>query len=108
ARGSSEPTPDDRSIPDRAVDALTRAGDAARRRIESRAAVDLYGRALSLAGPESGWGVRESWIVSMLGEARYWLGDFDDAEARFRKAMALAQGGGRVAATRARVLPATQ
>ena len=79
ARACARPaTRDDRSIADRAVDALTRAGDAARRRIESRAAVDLYERALALAGPESGWSVRESWIVSMLGEARYWLGEFDD------------------------------
>ena len=61
-------------------------------------------RALALAGPESGWGVRESWIVSMLGEARYWLGDFDEAEARFRKAMALAEGDDRVTAHAARFL----
>ncbi len=104
ARASLDLNPDDRSIADRAVDALTRAGDVARRRIESRAAVDLYGRALALAGPESVWGVRESWIVSMLGEARYWLGDFDEAEARFRKAMALAEGDDRVTAHAARFL----
>ena len=70
----------------------THAGDLARRRIESRAAVDLYERALALAGPETGWGEREAWILSLLGEARYWLGEFDDAEARFRKALALAEG----------------
>src|SRR5262245_3336563 len=58
----------------------------------------------ALAGPESGWGVRESWIVSMLGEARYWLGDFDEAEARFRKAMSLAEGDDRVTAHAARFL----
>jgi class 3 adenylate cyclase/tetratricopeptide (TPR) repeat protein len=104
ARASLDLNPEDRSIADRAVDALTRAGDAARRRIESRAAVDLYERALALAGPESGWGVRESWIVSMLGEARYWLGDFDEAEARFRKAMTLAGGDDRVTAHAARFL----
>jgi tetratricopeptide (TPR) repeat protein len=104
ARASLDLNPDDRSIPDRAVDALTRAGDVARRRIESRAAVDLYERALAIAGSESGWGVRESWIVSMLGEARYWLGDFDEAEARFRKAMSLAEGDDRVTAHAARFL----
>ena len=38
--------PNDRTLADRAVDALTKAGDAARRKIESRAAVDLYERAL--------------------------------------------------------------
>ena len=90
ARASLDLNPNDRSIADRAVDALTRAGDVARRRIESRAAVDLYERALALAGPEDDWGVREAWIVGMLGEARYWLGDFDEAED------AAAQGDGRL------------
>jgi class 3 adenylate cyclase/tetratricopeptide (TPR) repeat protein len=104
ARASLDLDPDDRTLADRAVDALTRAGDAARRRIESRAAVDLYERALALAGPESGWGVREAWIVGMLGEARYWLGDFDEAEARFRKAMALGAGDDRVVSHSARFL----
>jgi class 3 adenylate cyclase/tetratricopeptide (TPR) repeat protein len=104
ARAALDMNPNDRSIADRAVDALTKAGDAARRRIESRAAVDLYERALSLAGAEDGWGVREGWIVGMLGEARYWLGDFDEAETRFRKAMALAEGDERVVAHAARYL----
>ena len=79
ARAALDLDPNDRSVADRAVDALTKAGDAARRRIESRAAVDLYERALALAGPEDGWGVREAWIVGMLGEARYWLGEFESA-----------------------------
>jgi class 3 adenylate cyclase/tetratricopeptide (TPR) repeat protein len=104
ARASLDLDPNDRALTDRAVEALTRAGDAARRRIESRAAVDLYERALALAGPESGWGVREAWIVGMLGEARYWLGDFDEAEARFRKAMSLGAGDDRVIAHAARFL----
>jgi tetratricopeptide (TPR) repeat protein len=104
ARASLDLDPNDRALTDRAMDALTRAGDAARRRIESRAAVDLYERALSLAGPESTWGVREAWIVGMLGEARYWLGDFDEAEARFRKALTLAAGDDRVVSHAARFL----
>jgi class 3 adenylate cyclase/tetratricopeptide (TPR) repeat protein len=104
ARAALDLNPNDRTIADRAVDALTKAGDAARRRIESRAAVDLYERALALAGPEDGWGVREAWIVGMLGEARYWLGDFDEAEMRFRKAMSLAGGDERVVAHAARYL----
>ena len=74
-------------IAERAVEALAAAGDQARRRIESRAAVDLYERALALAGPEEGWGAREAWIVSMLGEARYWLGEFDAAEDLFHRAL---------------------
>jgi len=104
ARAALDLNPNDRSIADRAVDALTKAGDAARRRIESRAAVDLYERALALAGPEAHWQVREAWIVSMLGEARYWLGDFDEAESRLRRAMTLAAGDDRVTAHAARFL----
>jgi class 3 adenylate cyclase/tetratricopeptide (TPR) repeat protein len=96
ARASLDLDPNDRALTDRAVDALTRAGDAARRRIESRTAIEFYERALALAGPEATWGVREAWIVGMLGEARYWLGDFDEAEARFRKAMSLGAGDDRV------------
>ena len=40
----------------------------------------------------------------MLGETRYWLGEFDEAEARFRKALALADGDDRVTAHSARFL----
>jgi len=104
ARAGLDLAPNDRSLSDRAVDALTKAGDAARRKIESRAAVDLYERALALAGPEEDWGVREAWIIGMLGEARYWLADFDEAETRLRKAMTLAAGDDRVVAHAARFL----
>lgn len=92
ARASLDLNPRDRILAERAVDALARAGDLARRRIESRAAADLYERALALAGPDEDWGGREAWIVSMLGEARYWLGEFDGAEEAFRKALAMADG----------------
>lgn len=104
ARAASDLNPGERSIADRAVDALARAGDLARRRIESRAAADLYARALALAGPEDRWDGREAWIVSMLGETLYWLGEFDEAEARFRKALALADRDDRVTAHSARFL----
>jgi class 3 adenylate cyclase/tetratricopeptide (TPR) repeat protein len=90
ARASLDLSPNDRTLADRAVDALLVAGDIARRRIESRAAADLYERALALAGPEEGWGGREAWIVSMLGEARYWLGEFDAAEDALRRGLSLA------------------
>ena len=50
-------------------------------------AADLYERALALAGPEDDWGEREAWILAMLGEARYWLGEFDDAEFALRRAL---------------------
>src|SRR5207245_11579700 len=40
--------PNDRTVPDRAADALLVAGDRARRRMESRSAIDRYQRALAL------------------------------------------------------------
>jgi class 3 adenylate cyclase/tetratricopeptide (TPR) repeat protein len=82
--------PIDRTLAERAVDALARAGDIARRRIESRAAADLCERALALAGREETWAEREAWILTMLGEARYWLGEFDPAEEALRKALTIA------------------
>ena len=93
ARAALDLDPKDRTLAERAVDALAQAGDTARRRIESRAAADLYERALALAGPEEGWGVREAWILSVLGEARYWLGEFDAAEDLFRRALTLGEDG---------------
>jgi class 3 adenylate cyclase/tetratricopeptide (TPR) repeat protein len=90
ARASLDLNPRDRTLAERAVEALARAGDIARRRIESGSAADLYERALSLAGPEERWGAREGWIVSMLGEARYWLGEFDAADEALRRALAIA------------------
>jgi class 3 adenylate cyclase/tetratricopeptide (TPR) repeat protein len=79
--------PQDRTLPDRAVKALAKAGDIARRRIESRAAIDLYERALALAGPEDTWGPREARILTFTGEARYWLGEHNMAVASLTKAL---------------------
>ena len=90
ARASLDLNPNDRTLAERAVDALARAGDTARRRIEPRAAADLYERALSLAGPDDTWGKREARIVSLLGETYYWRGDFDDAEESLRRALSMA------------------
>jgi class 3 adenylate cyclase/tetratricopeptide (TPR) repeat protein len=105
ARAALDLDPRDRTLAERAAVALARAGDIARRRIESRAAADLYERALSLAGPEDGWSEREAWVVSMLGEARYWLGEFDAAEDAFRKALTMAgETNDRVVAHAARFL----
>ncbi len=87
ARAALDLNPKDRVLAERAVAALTHAGDIARRRIESRAAVDLYERALVMAGPESGWGEREALLLSLMGEARYWLGEFDAAESSLRRAL---------------------
>ena len=90
ARAALDLNPTDRTLATRAVDALAHAGDIARKRIETRAAADLYRRALALAGPEESWGTREARIVSLLGEALYWRGDFDKAEEALRRALSMA------------------
>src|SRR5207253_2005430 len=89
AKASLDLDPSDRSLAERAIGALTAAADLARRGIESRAAVDLYERALALAGPERAWGVREARILTGIGEARYWLGEFDGAAGALSKALEL-------------------
>lgn len=104
ARAALDLNPRDRALADRAVDALGRAGDLARRGIESRTAVDLYERALALAGPEHAWGDREAWILSALGEARYWLGEFEQAEAFLTRAMEVGGGNVKVRAHASRFL----
>src|SRR5204863_10120419 len=83
--------PADRSAPERAADALLVAGDRARRRMESRSAIDLYQRALAMAGPEAGWGVREARILAGMGEARYWLGEYPAASEALARAVALGE-----------------
>jgi class 3 adenylate cyclase/tetratricopeptide (TPR) repeat protein len=89
ARNALDLDPRDRTIAERAVEALMHAGDLARRRLESQTAVDLYDRALAVAGPESGWGAREAWILSLRGEAGYWMGEFDAAETSLQRALEL-------------------
>src|SRR3954452_24811970 len=79
AHASLDLDPADRVLADRAVDALAKAGDKARRGTESRQAIEQYERALALSGPEESWGSREAWIHSGLGEARYWLGEYEPA-----------------------------
>jgi tetratricopeptide (TPR) repeat protein len=55
----------------------------------SRTAVDLYERALALAGPEETWRVREARALGGLGEARYWLGEYGVATDVLERAEAL-------------------
>src|SRR5205823_275852 len=74
AHASLDLDPADRSVADRAVQALSKAGDKARRGIESRAAIDLYERSLALAGAEANW--RE---------------DYAGAKAMFEEALAVAR-----------------
>ena len=89
ARASLDLDPGDRELPDRAIKALTNAGDLARRAIDSRDAIHTYENALSLAGPENSWGPREAWMLSGIGEARYWLGEFEPGAASLERALEL-------------------
>jgi class 3 adenylate cyclase/tetratricopeptide (TPR) repeat protein len=82
--------PQDRTLAERALQALVDAGDQARRRVESYAAADLYERALALAGSSNDWGEREASILAMLGEARYWVGEFELAEDALQQALEIA------------------
>ena len=92
AEASLDLDPRDRSLSDRAVKALTRAGDLSRWRMESRTASELYQRALSLAGPREEWAVREARVLSGMGEAHYWLGEFEAAESALRRALEAGDG----------------
>ncbi|HEX2069790.1 MAG TPA: AAA family ATPase, partial [Actinomycetota bacterium] len=92
ALASLDLDPNDRSLADRAIRALRRAGDVARRRMESRTAIDLYERALVLAGPKEHWGEAEAQIVSFIGESRYWLAEYDSARGALQRALKI--GGG--------------
>ena len=94
ALASLDLDPNDRAAPERAADALLRAGDRARRRMEVRSAIDRYDRALIMSGPESGWGVREARIVAGLGEARYWLAEYRLATEALSRAVTLAEAHG--------------
>jgi tetratricopeptide (TPR) repeat protein len=87
ARAAMDLDPTDREPAQRAERALQRAGDLARWRMESRVAIDLYDRGLAMAGPEDAWGEREALILAGMGEARYWLGEYDAAEATLLRAM---------------------
>jgi class 3 adenylate cyclase/tetratricopeptide (TPR) repeat protein len=81
--------PDDRTVAERAVDALVEAGDRTRRRMESRSSIDFYRRAFALAGPEDRWGAREARALAGMGEARYWLGDYTAATEALDRAVEL-------------------
>ena len=91
ALASLDLDPNERSLPDRAVDQLLIAGDRARRRMESRSAIDRYQRAMSLAGPEERWSVREARILAGMGEAHYWLAEYPAATTALQRAVALGE-----------------
>jgi tetratricopeptide (TPR) repeat protein len=81
--------PDDRAVAERAADALLEAGDRARRRMESRSAIDYYERCLALSGPEARWGAREARALAGIGESYYWLGEYRASRERSEHAVAL-------------------
>jgi tetratricopeptide (TPR) repeat protein len=83
--------PNDRATTERAAEGLLVAGDRARRRMESRSAVDFYERALAMAGPDGRWGVREARVLAGLGEAHYWLGEYPAATTALQRSVALAE-----------------
>ena len=91
AMASLDLDPNDRTHAERAADALLVAGDRARRRLESRSAIDRYERALVMAGQDKNWGVREARILAGMGEARYWLGEYPAATIALNRAVALGE-----------------
>jgi predicted ATPase len=94
ALASLDLNPGDRSLPERAADALAEAGDLARRRMEGKAALDFYERSLAMSGPEDGWGVREARVLAGMGESRYWLGEYRAATESLDRAIALGEACG--------------
>jgi class 3 adenylate cyclase/tetratricopeptide (TPR) repeat protein len=90
AQAALDLDPKDRTLADRAIQALTRAGDLARWRMETGTASELYEQALVLAGPEEDWGVREARILASLGESRYWRGEYEEAFDVLDRALGLA------------------
>ena len=79
ARAALDLDPADRALAEQAADALLAAGDRARRRMDSRTAIDFYERGLALTGPAHAWGVREARLLAGAGEARYWLAEYATA-----------------------------
>jgi class 3 adenylate cyclase/tetratricopeptide (TPR) repeat protein len=89
ALASLDLNPADREPPDRAAHALVEAGHRARRRMESRSAIDRYERALGLSGPEDLWGIEQARALAGMGESRYWLGEYTSATESLERAVAL-------------------
>jgi class 3 adenylate cyclase/tetratricopeptide (TPR) repeat protein len=91
AQAALDLDPNDRKASERAAHALLVAGDRARRRMESRTAVDFYQRSLAMSGPEEAWAVREARVLAGMGEARYWLGEYPAATEALNRAVALGE-----------------
>jgi len=104
ARASLDLDPSDRSLAERAVDALAAAGGLAMDASQPRPAADLFERALALAGSDRDWGAREAAMLANLGEARYWLGEFEAAVSPLRRGLELGGDDTRVCAQASRLL----
>lgn len=92
ARASLDLAPGDRTIARRAVEALAHAASLALDASDTRAAADLYGRAISMSGPERAWGEPEAAILAGLGESLYWQGRFEAAASALSRALELGSG----------------
>lgn len=57
--------------------------------MESRSAVDYYERAISIAGPQERWGIREARSFAGMGEALYWLGEYATGAEALNRAVSL-------------------
>jgi tetratricopeptide (TPR) repeat protein len=87
ARASLDLMPGDRALAERAALALLQAGDVARRRMELRSAIDIYERAIALGSIDQTWAPHEAYALCGIGEARYWLGQFEDARLSLDRAL---------------------
>jgi class 3 adenylate cyclase/tetratricopeptide (TPR) repeat protein len=104
AKAALDLDPKERSLAERAVEALSLAGDVALWSSEPGPAVDLYERALALAGPDRSWGVPQAILLANLGEARYWLGEFDAALGPLTRALEIGGEDPRIRAHASRFL----
>jgi class 3 adenylate cyclase/predicted ATPase len=104
ARASLDLDPGDRALSERALEALAAAGSLAMDASQARAAADLYERALALAGPDRDWGSREAAMLANLGEARYWLGEFEGAVGPLERSLELGADDTRLIAQASRFL----
>ncbi len=104
ARAALDLDPNDRALARRAFESLAHAGDLAMEGSEARAAADLYERALAMAGHRRTWGLSEAIVLSNLGEARYWLGEFEQAVKPLAQALEIGGDDPRVRAHASRFL----
>ncbi|HTG46558.1 MAG TPA: AAA family ATPase, partial [Actinomycetota bacterium] len=87
ARAAEDVDPTDRRLAERAADALAKAGDRGRRRMEGRSAVGYYERALAIGG--DGDPLREARVLAGIGEAHYWLSEYPAATRALDRAIEL-------------------